>query len=72
MKRLLFLLLGAAVVLGGRRRIDYVYTTKALRDCVRDARILTDSYTQPVRDSLNISNFYHPSDHRPILVDYAF
>ena len=57
---------------GGRRRIDYVYTTKALRDCVRDARILTDSYTQPVRDSLNISNFYHPSDHRPILVDYAF
>ena len=57
---------------GGRSRIDYVYATKALQDCVKDARIVTDSYTLPIRDAQKISNFWHPSDHRPIIVDFKF
>lgn len=56
----------------GRKRIDFVYATRALRECVKNARIVTDSYTLPVRDAQNISNFWHPSDHRPIIVDYEF
>ena len=27
-------------------------------------------YTEPVRDPKKLSNFWHPSDHRPIVVDF--
>ena len=27
-------------------------------------------FTTPVRDSLKLSNFYYPSDHRPIFVEF--
>lgn len=57
---------------GGRARIDYVYCTNALSDKVVFAEIHTDDYTRPVRDAKKISNFYHPSDHRPIIVDFSF
>jgi len=55
---------------GGHARIDYVYCTKPLFDTIVDAKIITDDYTRPVRDAKKISNFWHPSDHRPILVDF--
>ena len=55
---------------GGRARIDYVYCTKPLLDCVAADQIVSDEYTTPVRNPQNISNFWHPSDHRPILVDF--
>lgn len=51
-------------------RLDYVYLTPALYDKVVSAHICHDFYTEPVRNPENISNFYHPSDHRPIIVDF--
>lgn len=54
----------------GKSRIDYVYCTKPLFDRVSDAAIVTDSYTRPLPDPQGISHFWHPSDHRPILVDF--
>jgi len=32
--------------------------------------VIADDFTEPVRDPGKLSNFYHPSDHRPILVDF--
>jgi hypothetical protein len=32
--------------------------------------VVSDSYTTPVRDPQNLSNFWHPSDHRPFIVDF--
>lgn len=52
----------------GNSRIDFVYCTEPLFDCITDAYVIVDEYTEPVRDSLKLSNFYYPSDHRPILV----
>ncbi len=55
---------------GGRARIDYVYCTRPLFDCIVSDRIVSDDYTTPVRNPQKISNFWHPSDHRPIVVDF--
>lgn len=41
----------------------------ALR-CVTRAEVVRDDYTEPVRDPKKLSNFWHPSDHRPIVVDF--
>lgn len=54
----------------GHSRIDFVYCTPPLYDRVISADIVTDKYTNPVRDSLRLSNFYYPSDHRPLIVDF--
>lgn len=54
----------------GQSRIDFVYLTPALNKKVVDARIVYDPYTEPVRNPKHISNFWHPSDHRPIIVDF--
>lgn len=55
---------------GGRARIDYVYCTRPVLDCVVSDSIVSDEYTTPVRNPRKISNFWHPSDHRPIQVDF--
>ena len=55
---------------GGKSRIDFVYCTPALYKLVTHADVVTDDYTTPVRDPGNLSNFWHPSDHRPIVVDF--
>ncbi len=52
------------------KRIDFVYCTPALYDCVVDAEVIKDDYTEPVRDPKKLSNFWHPSDHRPIVVNF--
>lgn len=57
---------------GKRSRIDFVYCTPPVAAAVHEARIVSDSYTIPVRDARKLSNFYHPSDHRPILIDLDF
>lgn len=54
----------------GKSRIDFVYCTPPLFECVTEADVVYDAYTEPVRDSLGLSNFYYPSDHRPIVVDF--
>ena len=55
---------------GGNSRIDFVYVTPALRKRIRSASVIRDSYTTPVRNPQKISNFWHPSDHCPILVHF--
>lgn len=57
---------------GGGARIDFMYLTPALRKKVKHATIAVDDYTRPVRNPQNISNFWHPSDHLPIIVDFKF
>ena len=55
---------------GGDSRIDFVYCTQPLYDMITRAEIVTDDYTKPVRDPQNLSNFWRPSDHKPIIVDF--
>ena len=52
------------------RRIDYIYMSPGLYDLVDDAAVMTESWTAPVATGL--SNFYKPSDHRPMLVDLQY
>lgn len=52
----------------GKSRIDFVYCTEPLFKGVVQASVVVDEFTTPVRDSLKLSNFYYPSDHRPIFV----
>lgn len=54
----------------GSSRIDFVYLTPNLNAKVVDASIVVDRYTEPVRNPEHLSNFWHPSDHRPVLVDF--
>lgn len=56
---------------GGKSRIDFVYCTAPLYERIIAADVVTDTYTKPVRDPSKLSNFWHPSDHRPIVVDFA-
>ena len=55
---------------GSKSRIDFLYVTPALRKRIHDATVIRDDYTTPVRNPQNISNFWHPSDHCPILVHF--
>lgn len=55
---------------GRRFRIDYVYCTRPLYDRIVSARVVSDEYTTPVRDPQELRNFWHPSDHRPIIIDF--
>lgn len=55
---------------GGKTRIDFFYCTQPLYDAVTEANVISDDYTAPVRNPQKISNFWHPSDHRPILVEF--
>lgn len=41
------------------KRIDFVYCTPALYDCVTRAEVVRDDYTEPVRDPKKLSNFWH-------------
>ncbi|MDL2265917.1 endonuclease [Parabacteroides sp. OttesenSCG-928-G07] len=54
----------------GESRIDFVYCTRPLYDRIVQAEVLLDEYTTPVRDPKGLSNFWNPSDHLPILVEF--
>ena len=54
---------------GGNSRIDYMFASPSMYDRVVNAFSVMDSYTTPIR-ATSVSNFYLPSDHRPILVDF--
>ena len=56
---------------GGNSRIDFIYVTPALLRKVQHAAILKDDYTSPLRNPQKISNFWHPSDHLPILMKFS-
>lgn len=38
---------------------------------ITEARVIRDAYTTQVRDAQKLGNFYHPSDHLPILLDFT-
>ena len=58
---------------GGRSRIDYVYATPAMYNCIHFTKIFkSEGWLKVTRDPQNLSNFYHPSDHLPVLVDFSF
>lgn len=57
---------------GGKTRIDFFYCTAPLYERIVRADVISDEYTTPVRNARKISNFWHPSDHRPIIVDMKF
>ncbi len=52
---------------------DYIHAATLLySNIVQEitrAEVISDDYTTPVRNEQKISNFWHPSDHRPILVE---
>jgi len=56
---------------GGTARIDFVYATPLMYSCIRYTKIFkSEDWLTVVRDPQKLSNFYHPSDHLPILVDF--
>lgn len=52
-----------------RKRIDFVYCSPALNDCVTYAEIVEDGYTRPTRHE-KVKSFQNPSDHLPIIVKF--
>ncbi len=53
--------------IGGEKRIDFLYCTQPVYDMILSSEIVSDEYTKPVRDPGNLSNYWHPSDHLPIV-----
>lgn len=51
-------------------RIDFVYATKPLYSMLKHAEIIWNNYTTPVRDPQGLGNFWRPSDHLPIVLDF--
>ena len=51
-------------------RIDFIYATPALMARIRQAHIVDDPYTAPVR-SAEVHSFFRPSDHLPIIIDFT-
>ncbi|MCQ2135377.1 MAG: metal-dependent hydrolase [Bacteroidales bacterium] len=52
----------------GNARIDYMFASPSMYSRVKNAMIIIDDWTIPHKD--NVTSFIHPSDHRPILVDF--
>lgn len=52
----------------GKKRIDFIYCTKAVRDHVISADVIEDCYTSPVRSEVKQNYLCRPSDHLPILL----
>lgn len=53
-------------------RIDYVYCTQPLYSHVKEVKVLRDGWAANIKDPQGLSNFCHPSDHYPILIDFSF
>lgn len=53
---------------GEAPRFDFVYASPAMYSKVRNALVINDSWMDAEYSGL--SNYYNPSDHRPILVDF--
>lgn len=56
----------------GDSRIDFIYATKPMFESMTRAEVISNDYTTPVRDPQELSNFWRPSDHRPIVVEFEF
>ena len=54
----------------GNARIDFVYCTQPLYECITDTYVIRDDYTSINAKRDDATGFYFPSDHLPILVDF--
>ena len=54
----------------GTARIDFMYVSPSLYEFLDSAIVIRDDWTSEVFSGL--SNYWYPSDHRPILVDFNF
>ena len=54
----------------GNARIDFIYCTQPLYERIVDAYVVRDDYTSTNARLDETTNFYFPSDHLPILVDF--
>ena len=54
----------------GGSRIDYVYCNPNLFDHLKEAYVLRKGFPDGYRDPQGLSNFWHPSDHLPIVVEF--
>lgn len=54
----------------GTGRIDYAYCSPALFGRLKEARIVNEEWTIPVESELG-PEFFRPSDHRPIFLEFA-
>jgi exonuclease III len=54
----------------GNARIDFVYCTQPLYECITDTYVVRDDYTSINAKRDDATGFYFPSDHLPILVDF--
>ena len=50
-------------------RIDILYTSPKLFDCIENSIVVTDNWCYP-RVTDNVRGWYYPSDHRPVLIDF--
>lgn len=55
---------------GVPQRIDFVYCTQALLERITSIDVIDDEYTHPVKDATPDIDFFRPSDHLPIQVDF--
>ena len=53
----------------GNARIDYMYASPSMNARIVNALTVMDKWTTATQ-SPYVSNFYDPSDHRPILADF--
>ena len=51
------------------QRIDFIYVTPELFGRIDNSTVLIDNWCYPRRNG-NVQNWYAPSDHRPVLVDF--
>ena len=57
-----------STIIGGSR-IDFVYMTQPLFSMVKSVSVLREGYPRNYKDPRGLSNFCHPSDHLPILME---
>lgn len=56
--------------MNGKFRIDYIYASDAMMNAVTNAVVIRDKWTS--EKASGVADCTHPSDHRPILVDFDF
>ena len=54
----------------GLARLDYIYASPALNNCVERAAVVIDSWCSSAKNG-NARDWLAPSDHRPLLIDFA-
>ena len=53
-----------------RCRIDFIYTSPKLFDCITNSIMMMDSWSGPIKSWEYHSSFSDPSDHTPVYVEF--